>query len=408
MEKKNQSEIYAPEQSSRSSKVVVGISGSLDSMVSAYLLKIQKYDLIAVTVVPGWGQQLPGINDLISCHQGEEQLRLIREFCEGLKIPHFQIHAKNEFIEEVVDSWTASKLTGGAPLACWNCHDLRLRLLHKKMKELGAHALATGHFAKVFRNESHGTVYVHTSNDEEGDQSALLSRLPPEILRDLLLPMSDLKKKEVKKLADNFGISALKSGVRMHGCFPDGEFGRELLAIRVAPRFLEPGELVGPGPDHQHLGEHPGLQHLSFGQLIRVHENPRMPPIGHFGELVFHTKRVVVREEEWFRRKQIMLTNCRISQESDWSEPQPGVIRWEQDKFIDCWVTPKNFGSFLLEFQNPELLLPGNILTVYKKRGKNAKVLLSGSIQYLSQRPSPRVSKGEANDAAATDPAADF
>jgi tRNA-specific 2-thiouridylase len=110
------------------------------------------------------------------------------------------VKGSDEFKEEVVDSWMSARLSGVKSNHCLSCHELRMRLLYQKMLDLDAQGMATGHMAKIFKNAVNNTVYVHSSNDEEHDQSSLLSRLPHEVLNKLILPLSDLQQKEIEKL----------------------------------------------------------------------------------------------------------------------------------------------------------------------------------------------------------------
>src|SRR5690606_20976009 len=110
---------------------------------------------------------------------------------------------------------------------------------------LGAKFLATGHYAKLFRHEGRDTFYVHTSNDERHDQSSYLARLPHDILSHLMLPLSDLTKKEVLKLADNFGLQADETGLKMHECLKDSKMTLEFLEQTLPERFRQEGEIQG-------------------------------------------------------------------------------------------------------------------------------------------------------------------
>jgi tRNA-uridine 2-sulfurtransferase len=206
--KKKLENAYNPDKQTRKEKVVVGLSGGIDSYVTAYLLKIQKYELFAVTVVNAWDDYPSDSSEILSCHVNQQKIDELKEFCQKMGIPLQVVKATGEFKENVIEPWLADRATGRLPKQCWNCHEERMQIIYNKMVEAGATRMATGHYAKLFHHEAHGSVFVHTSNDEVNDQSALLSRLPHEILSSLILPLSDLSKKEVLKLAENFGAGA--------------------------------------------------------------------------------------------------------------------------------------------------------------------------------------------------------
>jgi tRNA-uridine 2-sulfurtransferase len=373
---------YIPDKNARAEKVMVAISGSLDSLIATYLLKIQKYELTAVTLVPGWGGELPEPAKLMSCQLGEAQLTAIKAFCDLLNIPHTVVNYKNQFEDEVVEAWMGSKLAGSKVTACWSCHDLKLRLLHAKMKELGASKMATGHFAKIFRHDLHGTVFVHSANDEQLDQSQLLSRLPHEILHDLILPMSDLKQRELTKLATNFGLQSLKHSIPMHHCFPEEEALKQYIRNHAAASLLGTGEMISGPPEYNRLGEHEGIINYRLGAPVKLGDSARSTPLGYFGEYLHNIKRMVLHEEKWFQRTSVLLTQCRAAEDTSWIEPLKAVLQLSNGKLVDCWIFPKNFSSFLLEWEEAAPVYAGEILTVFKKKGPNAKVLFTGKVQY--------------------------
>mgnify|MGYP006194351617 FL=1 len=204
--KKKLENAYNPDKQARKEKILLGLSGGVDSFVTAYLLKIQKYDLIAVTISNSWDEVTLDQAKYLSCYLNPGRLEKIKDFCQKMNIPLQVVKSSAEFRESVIEPWMAEKALGKNSNPCWNCHELRMNLLYEKMKESGATKIATGHYAKLFHHEAHNTVFVHTSNDEVHDQSGLLSRLSHDVLKSLVLPLSDLTRKEVLKLAENFGV----------------------------------------------------------------------------------------------------------------------------------------------------------------------------------------------------------
>jgi tRNA-specific 2-thiouridylase len=205
----------------RSKKVVIGLSGGINSMVAACLLKLQKFELVAVTVTFDWQDYGDSIDQLLSCHVNSSHLDQIRQFCHKLGIPHIVLNATDEFREAVTERWVGSRLTGTKLNACWNCHDLRIKLIFDNLAPLDADVLATGHMAKLFKSDLSGTVSVHTSSDVLYDDSLHVARLPNAILDKMILPLSDLQHKEILKLAQNFGISSSSKKIEPHSCFPE-------------------------------------------------------------------------------------------------------------------------------------------------------------------------------------------
>lgn len=109
--KKKLEDTYMPDKDARKKRVVVGLSGSINSLVTAYLLKLQKFDLIGVTVALGWDEFEGNSDNVLSCHLNSAGLENIRQFCHQLGIPHFVVKGSDEFKEEVVERWMASRVT---------------------------------------------------------------------------------------------------------------------------------------------------------------------------------------------------------------------------------------------------------------------------------------------------------
>ncbi len=381
--KKKLEDTYNPEQHAQKERIVVGLNGSIDSMVAAFLLKIQKYELLAVTVMNSWDTLKTDQASVLSCHITHPKIERIKDFCHKLNIPLHIVNSNAEFNEEVASPWISDKVLGKFPKPCWSCHEVRMHLLHHKMLELGAKQIVTGHYAKLFRHDSKGTVFVHTSNDEEHDQSELLVRLPHDVLASLYLPLSDLTKKEVLKLAENFGLTYEADPTENRPCF---EWGPDLAAIvtkEVPARFIKPGDIMNKDESIR-IGDHPGVQHYKLGQTIEYRENGAQVS-GIFGEYVFAEKKIKVAQEEHYLRNQFMLVKCHLSEEVSWVEPFKGSVQLRKGEFVDCWVYPKSLSSIYIELLEPRKILPGEVVTVLKRRGKNSKIYLSGEIQFIEK-----------------------
>jgi tRNA-specific 2-thiouridylase len=376
-------ELYNPDKKTRHEKVLIGLSG-LDSLVTAYLLKIQKYDLVAVTISNLWEEIGSHQEKAFSCHFSQSKLDTLKSFCNALGIQHIVEKVSGEFEENVVAPWIADRLVGKRHKACWNCHDLRIRHLHRKMKEVGARYLATGHFAKIFHHETHGTVFVHSGNDLESDQSSLLSRLPHDILSDLLLPLSDLSKKEVLKLADNFGLNSVDDSVSSKTCFNWNPELETFFRKKVPEHFLEEGDILS-WDEHSNYGKHKGILNIDLGQGLHVRDGlTAMDKV--IGTYAFYDKKVRLTDESFFNRNKHMLVSCCYPEEVIMVEPFRGFIHvTSTEKWIDCWVHPKSLLSVSIELSESVKLITGEVVTVYKKMGKNSKVLVTGEVQLLTQ-----------------------
>jgi tRNA-specific 2-thiouridylase len=290
------------------------------------------------------------------------------------------VKASDEFKEEVVGDWLNGRIAGTKGNQCWNCHELRMKLLFAKMKDVDAQGLATGHLAKLFRQESHHSVYLHTSNDEVHDQSGLLSRVPHEILDKLMLPLSDLQQKEINKLAENFGLTAEPKKINMHDCFDIPYEEKGYLESNIPKRYQKAGELVGL--DKTTNVEHLGIQHYKYGEPFPV-PNQKSNDLFYVSKYTVSDKKLEVSKADHFIRKSLFLTQCKISDETSWAEPLKGVLKINENDSSECWIYPKNLSSAVIELETPLRVLEGDIVTILKKKGKNSKVYLTGKVRYI-------------------------
>lgn len=379
--KKKLEDAYKPDNQTRKERVLVALTGGIDSFVTAYLLKIQKYDLVAATVLNSWDEENLIQEKNFSCFISQPKTDAIKGFCHRLGIPLQIVKASAEFKESVIEPFMAAKALGKNSRPCWDCHELRMNLLHDKMKEVGATKLATGHYAKLFHHEAHNSVFVHTSNDESNDQSALLSRLSHDVLKDLLLPLSDLTKKEVLKLAENFGLTGEDTRIKMHSCLPASPELNSVLSKKLPKKLVKEGEITN-FDGTLNLAPHEGVHTRSFGEPFEYRENGK-PIKGIIGDYSYSEKRLTVVDVDYFERDKILLVKCRFSEEVSLPEPIKGFAVLSDGRVEECWIHPKTLSSVCLEFNEKFRFLSGEILSVQRKKGKNSKVLLTGEVRLL-------------------------
>lgn len=233
-------------------KVIVGLSGGVDSTVAAYLLKEQGYDVIGVTmeIWPGEGS--------------ERAIADASRVAEAIGIPFEVLDFKKEFRESVVDVFMEQYQMGLTPNPCIVCNRMvKGQALLEKAHEMGAAHIATGHYARIEKHPETGRYAIKNSITAVKDQTYALYRLTQEQLAAMLLPIGEYTKDEVRKIAEKIDGFVAKKGDSQDICFiPDGDYAAFI--ERVGGYVGKPGDFVDM--DGNVVGKHKGLIHYTVGQ----------------------------------------------------------------------------------------------------------------------------------------------
>ncbi len=241
-------------------RVAVAMSGGVDSAVAAMLLVDQGFEVVGVTMRL-WHD--PGAARAERSCCAPETVRLARETCAVLGIPHLVIDASERFRAEVVEDFIAGYRAGLTPNPCITCNgEVRFRILDEAAALVGATLLSTGHYARVAQMED-GTRVLAAAADTTKDQSYMLARLRPEVLSRLLLPLGDLQKDHVRALAAEGGLPAADAVESQDVCFV-GVGGYAPFLERNAGMTAQPGEIVDLGG--RTVGSHDGHWRYTVGQ----------------------------------------------------------------------------------------------------------------------------------------------
>ena len=244
------------------SKILVAISGGVDSAVVAALLKKQGYEIIGVHL-KFWHENFqPENSDKLPENKccSLEASEAARSVAEKLKIPFYVLNFREDFKNKVVDYFLATYAKVKTPNPCVMCHrEIKFGKLLIKMKELGCEKIATGHYARV-RNKK-----LMRGIDTEKDQSYFLSRLTSEKLKHILFPLGGMRKSEVKKLAKKFGFEKIGGKKESQGtCFFPEKEPRDFLLRNLPRKLLQPGKIRTT--DGKVVGGHRGLPLYTIGQ----------------------------------------------------------------------------------------------------------------------------------------------
>jgi tRNA-specific 2-thiouridylase len=240
-------------------KVVVAMSGGVDSSVAAALLKQQGYQVIGM-MLRLWSE--PGKQASNRCCT-PDSMALARRVAAKLDIPFYVVDAKQVFRETVVQYFLDGYARGQTPNPCLLCNrQIRWTFLLDHASAIGADYLATGHYVRL-REAGDGKRQLLRAVDHSKDQSYVLHVLTQDKLQRALFPIGDYPKSEVRALAESFDLPTAARSDSQDLCFLAGEDYRQFL-LRNAPNILEPGEIVTR--EGQVLGPHSGLANYTIGQ----------------------------------------------------------------------------------------------------------------------------------------------
>ena len=247
---------------SESNKVMMAMSGGVDSSVGALVLREGGYDVEGVTLKLFDNEDACLADDKTCCSAKDAEDA--RQVCLELGIPHFVYNFTRTFNDAVIERFCDGYLNGQTPNPCIDCNRyVKFAALQQRRRELGFDFVATGHYARRCYNETTGRFELKRGVDAGKDQSYVLFHLDQETLEHMLFPLGEFTKPEVRALAQAHGFINAGKAESQDICFvPDGDYARFIEKRRRTT--FEPGNIVNR--DGAVIGEHRGLAHYTIGQ----------------------------------------------------------------------------------------------------------------------------------------------
>lgn len=325
-------------------KVVVAMSGGIDSSVAAVLLKKMGYDVIGITM------KLFSEKDTIRCCGSDESVEKFKRICNHIGIRYYVKNAVNVFEDGVIKNFVSEYLKGFTPNPCVECNrTLKFDYLMKIAKSLGASRLATGHYAII---EKEGDEYfLKRGVDENKDQSYFLYSIKKEFLKDIIFPLGRMKKADVKILAKENGIPLDLNKESKDICFiPGGNYSSWLKKngyIKDRQGYFKDlnGKIIGMhnGYYRYTTGQRKGLS-VSFGKKLYVIDIDPDKNEVILGELKdAFRNRIIAGNINWLGSKKPVEGERVYAQVRYRHKPASGIIKYNNDKTVEVIFDEKQF-----------------------------------------------------------------
>uniref|UniRef100_UPI0040574130 tRNA 2-thiouridine(34) synthase MnmA n=1 Tax=Agathobacter sp. TaxID=2021311 RepID=UPI0040574130 len=344
-------------------KVVVGLSGGVDSSVAAYLLKEQGYDVIGVTMQIWQEQDIFAQEEEGGCC-GLSAVDDARRVAGILDIPYYVMNFRDDFQKSVIDYFVAEYERGATPNPCNACNRyVKWEALLKRALEIGADYIATGHYARI-RQLENGRYTVQNSVTAQKDQTYALYNLTQDQLSKTLMPVGAYTKEEIRAIAEKIRLPVAKKQDSQDICFiPDSDYAGFIK--RETGKTFEPGNFVDEAGNV--LGMHKGIIHYTIGQRKGLGLTAPTPLF--VKELRPETNEVVICQSE-----NLFAAECYVKDMNYMAIPNltqemkaVGKVRYSH-KGAECTLIPLEDGRVKCTFKEPQrAMTPGQAAVFYQE-----------------------------------------
>lgn len=350
-------------------RVMIGMSGGVDSSVTAALLKSQGYDCVGVYMNLWADPTVFDLDDKKKFPQNKccsiESLMFARSICQQLDIPFYSVNFEEKFREKVVDFFLEGFKEGETPNPCVRCNKtIKFGIFFEKMKELGCDYLATGHYAKLKR-EKDGRVSLHRGVDPSKDQTYFLYNLSQDKLKQLIFPLGDYDKDEVKALAKKYDLKELENKKESQGvCFyPEKTYFGFLERYMKPEEDYQEGEIINL--EGKVLGKHRGLPFYTIGQRkgIGIGGGPAL----YVNKVDKIKNAIIVGSEDDLACSEIFIRECNFLSGEDPSEEEEYMAKIRSHGAFTPARIKKEGEGYRVFFDLPQqAVMAGQSLVLYK------------------------------------------
>lgn len=334
-------------------KVLLGMSGGVDSSVSALLLQQKGYEVIGTTLELFAGSSCCNVNTYIDA----------KNVCNSIGIPHFTYNCKEEFRKCVIQDFIDCYANCKTPNPCIECNrHMKFGYMWEKAKELGCIYIATGHYAKTEYSEKYGRWVLKKSNAGRKDQSYVLWNIPKELIEHIVFPLAEFEsKEEIREIARKNNLRVANKPDSEDICFvPDGNY----------KEFLENNSNLKPKQGNivnskgEVLGKHTGLYNYTIGQRKGLGVSYSVPLF----VLGFNPEKneVIVGEESELYKREILVTDINLLLVDEILEPMEVEVKTRYSAKVAKAQIMQNGNEIKVVFEEPQrAITPGQSAVFY-------------------------------------------
>lgn len=344
-------------------RVIIGMSGGVDSSVAAYLLKEQGYEVIGVTMKLRNNEDFEEDSGRDSCCS-LSSVEDARRVCDNLGIPFYVMNFTEIFEQKVVNYFVDEYFKGRTPNPCIACNKyVKFDALLKKAKALEAEYVATGHYARILYDENLGRHLIKKSATAAKDQTYVLYNLVQSQLKHILMPLGDYNKEETRKIAAELNMDVADKPDSQEICFvEDNDYGKFLEQRRGED--IKTGQFVDT--KGKVLGKHKGIVHYTVGQRKGLGIALGKPMF--VVDIIPEKNQVVLGEQDEVFKKELIAINMNFLPFDKLQNPMrvKAKIRYSA-KESDAWAVPVGENRTKLIFDEAQrAITPGQAVVLYQ------------------------------------------
>jgi tRNA-specific 2-thiouridylase len=360
-------------------RVLVGLSGGVDSSTTAAILKSQGYEVVAITVTSIKITDDCKVQNSTSGCCNYQSIIDASDVCEQLGIEHHIIDLSEVFRQKIISNFVEEYLSGRTPNPCSLCNPLiKWGEILKKADEYDCYYYATGHYARLAFDKASGRYYIKMAKDKTKDQSYFLWGLSQEQLRRTIFPLGEFLKSEVRKIAQDLGLKVFNKSESQEICFiPSNNYRDVLKKYSARTELISEGDIVFRG---MVVGKHSGYVNYTIGQRKGLGISYHQPL--YVKRIIPETNTIEVDIDEGLKSNKLFANNLNLMKYQAIDEGKEYLVKIRyKDAGEKARCRVMQDGTLEVDFLNPRrAITPGQSVVVYENED-----LVAGGIIYGSE-----------------------